>query len=146
MSVEERDHGGVSCADDPVFLVVVLDLFFAVVRPPTSAKGLCRYSHNYRYRPGLEAGMCAAAPCSGAQRSFLSVSSRSRQNGGLQDRQGVRNSRFRSVLKRIAAAVTFLEQFSVSFCFFPFFLLTYHPRELRPELDSVLEKCLNSSS
>lgn len=104
-----------------VFLVVVLDLFFPVVRPPTSAKGLCRYSHSYRCHPDLETGMYAVAPCPGAQQSFLSVSSRSRQNGGLRDRQGVRNPRFRSALKRIAAIVTFLAQFSVSFCFSPLF-------------------------
>lgn len=91
MSVEERNHGGVSCTDDPVFLVVVLDLFFPVVRAPTPAKGLCRCSHSYRCRPDLETGMCAVAPCPGAQQFFLSVSSRSRQNGGLRNRQGVRD-------------------------------------------------------
>lgn len=91
MSVEERGHGGVSCTDEPVFLVVVLDLFFPVVRAPASAKGLCRCSHSYRCRPDLDTGMCAVAPCPGAQQSFLGVSSRSRQNGGLRDRQGVRN-------------------------------------------------------
>ena len=91
MSVEERDHGGVSCTDDPVFLVVVLDLFFPMVRTPASAKGLCRHSYSYWCCPDLETGIYAVAPSPGAQQSFLSVSSRSRQNDGLRDRQGVRN-------------------------------------------------------